>query len=96
MAQRRGSLIGSMSGRGGLSSRTSYKLRHLSSHRPRTALPTGEMTLRPPSTNPKATGLSLAPAIMAVSRADNQGGRPSVIKAVLAELGGASASGVGG
>ena len=78
MAQRRGSLIGSMKAAVDVveaEAATSAVI-------PRTALPAGEMTTTAIHI-PKAT-LSLLRRV-AVSRADNQGGRPSV-SAVLADL----------
>ena len=78
MAQRRGSLIGSMKAAVDVveaEAATSAVI-------PRTALPPGEMTTTAIHI-PKAT-LSLLRRV-AVSRADSQGGRPSV-SAVLAEL----------
>ena len=77
MAQRRGSLIGSMKAAVDV-----VEAEAATAVIPRTALPAGEMTTTAIHI-PKAT-LSLLRRV-AVSRADNQGGRPSV-SAVLAEL----------
>ena len=77
MAQRRGSLIGSMK-----AAVEVVEAEAATAVIPRTALPAGEMTTTAIHI-PKAT-LSLLRRV-AVSRADTQGGRPSV-SAVLAEL----------